>query len=320
MTNEILLSIAIPTYNRAKFLDISLNSLCKSVRKSGRNDVEILILDNASTDETRDVVKKYAEHKFLKYIKNDENIGADNNFKKAISLSRGKYVWIFGDDDLVFDDTILYLAQILDAPTAFGIVHLKAQNFTDETSPAEFQEFKNFKIYDGAKAEFIQEAHTNLTFITSNIVNKSLFDKIDLNTIANNNLGQLYWNIACAILSDKQAVVFDKIYAARQFNSGNYNFSEVFGINLNDTLSSIEKNYDAKFITEIFRKRLLIYYYPANIIRIRNGLSAVRNENCFRSLYEIYKKYPLFWIFTVSAMWIPKKLGLLMIKFMQKTI
>lgn len=96
------------------------------MRKSGRNDVEILILDNASTDETRDVVKKYAEHKFLKYIKNDENIGADNNFKKAISLSSGKYVWIFGDDDLVFDDTILYLAQILDAPTAFGIVHLNS--------------------------------------------------------------------------------------------------------------------------------------------------------------------------------------------------
>lgn len=320
MTNKILLSITIPTYNRANFLDASLRSICKSICKSKRMDIEIVVLDNYSTDNTYEVVKKYSKYAFVRYIKNENNIGPDNNFKKAISLSRGKYVWIFGDDDLVFDDTILYLAQILDAPTAFGIVHLKAQNFTDETSPAEFQEFKNFKIYDGAKAEFIQEAHTNLTFITSNIVNKSLFDKIDLNTIANNNLGQLYWNIACAILTDKQAVVFDKIYAARQFNSGNYNFSEVFGINLNDTLSSIEKNYDAKFITEIFRKRLLIYYYPANIIRIRNGLSAVRNENCFRNLYKIYKKYPLFWIFTVSAMWIPKKLGLLMVKFMQKTI
>jgi len=122
-------------------------------------------------------------------------------------------------------------------------------------------------------------------------------------------------NIAVAFPS-----VFDKIYAARQFNSGRYNFSEVFGANLNDTLITIEKNFDADFVLEIFRKRLLIYYYPANIIRIRNGLSAVRNENCFRNLYKIYKKFPSFWIFTVSAMWIPKKLGLLIVKFMQKTI
>ena len=141
-----------------------------------------------------------------------------------------------------------------------------------------------------------------------------------MDAIANNNLPQLYWNIACAILSNKQVVVFDKIYAARQFNSGRYNFSEVFGTNLNDTLITIEKNFDADFVLEIFRKRLLIYYYPANIIRIRNGLSAVRNENCFRNLYKIYKKFPSFWIFTVSAMWIPKKLGLLIVKFMQKTI
>lgn len=158
--------------------------------------------------------------------------------------------------------------RILDSSSKFGIIHLKAQNFIDEIKPAEFKEFSNFKIYDDDKAEFIKEAHTNLTFITSNIVNKSLFDRIDLDAIANNNLVQLYWNIACAILPDKQVVVFDKIYAAGQFNSGRYNFSEVSGINLNDTLSAIEKNFDADLVLEIFRKRLLIYYYPANIIRI----------------------------------------------------
>ena len=320
MTEDIFLSIAVPTYNRAKFLDKSLNSLCKSVYKSERKDIEILILDNASSDKTSDIAKKYIDFGLVKYIKNSENTGPDNNFKKAISLSRGKYIWIFGDDDLVFDDTIKYLMRILDSSSKFGIIHLKAQNFIDKIKPVEFKEFNNFKIYDDNKAEFIKEANTNLTFITSNIVNKSLFNRIDLDAIANNNLPQLYWNIACAILSDKQVVVFDKIYAARQFNSGRYNFSEVFGTNLNDTLSAIEKNFDADFVLEIFRKRLLIYYYPANIIRIRNGLSAVRNENCFRNLYKIYKKFPSFWIFTVSAMWIPKKLGLLIVKFMQKTI
>lgn len=281
--------------------------------KSERRDIEILILDNASSDKTSDIAKKYIDFGLVKYIKNSENTGPDNNFKKAIFLSRGKYIWIFGDDDLVFDDTIKYLMRILDSSSKFGIIHLKAQNFIDEIKPLEFKEFINFKIYDDDRVEFIKEAHTN-------IVNKSLFDRIDLDAIANNNLPQLYWNIACAILSDKQVVVFDKIYAARQFNSGRYNFSEVFGTNLNDTLSAIEKNFDADFVLEIFRKRLLIYYYPANIIRIRNGLSAVRNENCFRNLYKIYKKFPSFWIFTVSAMWIPEKLGLLIVKFMQKTI
>lgn len=283
-------------------------------------DIEIVVLDNCSTDNTYEVVKKYSKYAFVRYIKNENNIGPDNNFKKSIFASKGKYLWIFGDDDLVFDDTIKCIGQILDYSDEFGIVHLKAQNFTNKVGYNMLQEFKSFKIYNDKRADFIKEAHTNLTFITSNIVNKSLLDKIDINVIPNNNLVHLYWNIACVILSDTQVILFDKIYAARQFNSGNYNFSEVFGINLNETLRIIEEKYNVKFISKIFRKRLLMYYYPANIVRIRNGLSVVKNKNCFRNLYKIYKENPLFWIFTVSAMWIPKKLGLLMIKFMQKTI
>ena len=164
MTENIFLSIAVPTYNRAKFLDKSLNSLCKSVYKSERRDIEILILDNASSDKTSDIAKKYIDFGLVKYIKNSENTGSDNNFKKAISLSRGKYIWIFGDDDLVFDDTIRYLTHILEISLEFGIIHLKAQNFKNEVKPVKFEEFNNFKIYDGDKAEFIKEAHTNLTF------------------------------------------------------------------------------------------------------------------------------------------------------------
>ncbi len=133
--------------------------------KSKRRDIEILILDNASSDKTSDIVKKYIDFGLVKYIKNSENTGPDNNFKKSdFFVARKIYIWIFGDDDLVFDDTIKYLMRILDSSSKFGIIHLKAQNFIDEIKPVEFKEFINFKIYDDDRVEFIKEAHTNLTF------------------------------------------------------------------------------------------------------------------------------------------------------------
>nr|WP_260439156.1 glycosyltransferase [Flavobacterium branchiophilum] len=60
--------------------------------------------NNASTDETEAVIKKYeAMGMPIQYYKNEQNIGADGNFEKCFSKALGKYVWIFGDDELLFN-------------------------------------------------------------------------------------------------------------------------------------------------------------------------------------------------------------------------
>jgi len=101
--NQPLLSICIPTYNRADFLDKCLESLCSSA--AGNLDkLEVVISDNASPDNTKEIVDKYQERLPIRYFLNSENIGCERNIMAVARRAAAEHIWVFGDDDL-FEDT-----------------------------------------------------------------------------------------------------------------------------------------------------------------------------------------------------------------------
>ena len=90
---QLLLSIAIPTYNRAKPLEAQLSSLHKQLSQSlFSSSIEVVVVDNCSDDSTQDLIKDYSakekEYTFSSY-KNTKNIGSDLNFGQAIIRSQG---------------------------------------------------------------------------------------------------------------------------------------------------------------------------------------------------------------------------------------
>jgi abequosyltransferase len=98
--SAIKLSICIPTYNRGAYLRQSLASILLSA-KGFENNIEIIISDNASEDETGEIAKEYqSKHSFIRYHRNETNV-LEKNFYIAVSLANGDYVWLFGDDDLM---------------------------------------------------------------------------------------------------------------------------------------------------------------------------------------------------------------------------
>src|SRR5579872_3211144 len=95
-----LLTIAIPTYNRAGCLKELLSMLADQLTNEPR--VELIISDNTSPDDTPAVVREFQERGLcVRYIRNTQNIGPDANFLQCFEQARGKYVWIFSDDDLI---------------------------------------------------------------------------------------------------------------------------------------------------------------------------------------------------------------------------
>jgi glycosyltransferase involved in cell wall biosynthesis len=80
-------------------LDECLGSL-SSIASSYLQKLEVVISDNASTDNTREIVDKYQQRLSIKYFRNPENIGPDRNIMAAAHLGRAEYVWVFGDDDI----------------------------------------------------------------------------------------------------------------------------------------------------------------------------------------------------------------------------
>ena len=98
-----LISICIPTYNRGDYIHRALES---SIRQSYEN-IEIVVADDASTDDTEAVVRRYmAKDKRIKYFKNNPNLGGQKNFFKAIEFSSGEYIQGLCDDDWISENYI----------------------------------------------------------------------------------------------------------------------------------------------------------------------------------------------------------------------
>lgn len=101
------LSICIPTYNRGQFLPATLDSIISQIDDDARSRVEICISDNASDDNTEELVAGYRErHPQIVYHRWAINMGADLNYLKVVEISSGDYCWLFGSDDVMSQGAI----------------------------------------------------------------------------------------------------------------------------------------------------------------------------------------------------------------------
>jgi len=99
----IALSICIPTYNFGKFIGQTLDSLLPQVS----TDVEVVILDGGSTDDTADVVaNRQHNHPELTYYRQDFRGGIDRDIEKVVDLAKGEYCWLFSADDIMLPGAI----------------------------------------------------------------------------------------------------------------------------------------------------------------------------------------------------------------------
>lgn len=136
-----LLSICIPTWNRASVLERTLNNIISQALEF-KDKVEICISNNGSTDNTKEVVMKFKEKHpeiLIKYNENERNLGPDKNLLKAIDMAEGDFAWTSSDDDSIANngvkEVINFLERIKDKNV--GVVLLNAQgSYFDEEKNA----------------------------------------------------------------------------------------------------------------------------------------------------------------------------------------
>ena len=146
----ILLTIAIPTWNRFHELKNSLTVILNQLEKDFilSKNVEIVISDNDSKDKTESFVKKtIKKHPKINivYHKQKRNVGGDLNVDNLFKISSGDYVWTLSDDDELLDESIKFIVSILKVQSKdIGML------------------FVNYKAYDFKMAEEIN--HHSLFF------------------------------------------------------------------------------------------------------------------------------------------------------------
>jgi len=104
-----LVSICIPTYNRAGMVGDAIRS---ALAQTCRN-IEVLVVDNASTDGTAEVVASFHDPR-LRYVRNGRNLGLFGNFNRCIELAQGKYLHILHSDDTVPPEFIRTCVRFLE--------------------------------------------------------------------------------------------------------------------------------------------------------------------------------------------------------------
>lgn len=109
--NKPLLSICIPTYNRAEYLEKSLDSL---VNQESFSQIEVVISDNCSTDGTQILCERFCkEHANIHYYRNAENIH-DRNFPTVLMRANGVFRKLYNDNMIHFAGELLYLLTLLE--------------------------------------------------------------------------------------------------------------------------------------------------------------------------------------------------------------
>ena len=189
--NSFLLTVAIPTYERQNTLICTLDSICNQVQD--RSDIEIIVVDNCSVGYNIFLLlSDYVQRYNIKIFRNKVNLGIDGNVKCCIKNASGRFVWLFSDDDLMYEYSLNHVISTLHSNLNKGLCVV------------------NYDIYDDEckvllKDNIIKESHydssimSNITFVTSVIVNKELYDKHIKHEYFDKFLGGLYYHMAIGI-------------------------------------------------------------------------------------------------------------------------
>jgi abequosyltransferase len=291
LPKKILLTIAIPTYNRAQYLEKCLMQIINQLDGIDADLLEILVSDNHSSDETELMVKEYLNrYPNLRYMKNSKNIGPDRNISQCFLESRGKYVLILGDDDIISDDYLKVIFKYL-LNAEYGVIHYKSYSFRED-----YKKEKPMLVWPGEsfsftqKDDFIDRTGHMLTFISSNIINKDLIKNefvLDDNYLET-NLVQLSWTLMALMRARKNLLINQYLIASISETNRGYPLFNVFGNNLNQMFTLMSLKLGMNTYLDVINSHMIKVFFPFYIIQIRSGRLSFIQEDMNISLKHVF--------------------------------
>ena len=157
MNVEPLISVVIPTFNYGTYIAACLDSVIAQTYKK----LEIIVVDDGSTDDTASIVAAYPD---VRYVY-QENAGVSAARNKGLALAKGEYVAFIDADDYWAVDKLSKQIDFMEKNREYGIVFTSQQNFLD-----------NDYVKTNAKAIFVSEREVKVA-IQSALIRKEVFHK-----------------------------------------------------------------------------------------------------------------------------------------------
>ncbi len=172
--STILLSICIATYNRADFIAETLDSIIPQLT----NDIELLIVDGASTDETENVIRKYTDsNQHVRYVRLTSKGGVDQDYCKSVELARGEFCWLFTDDDILKPGAIAAVKAAIGEGNCLVVVNAEVcdSELTETLVTRKIDAYKDEQFSADDMERMFVMALNHLSFIGAVVIRRSLW-------------------------------------------------------------------------------------------------------------------------------------------------
>ncbi|RJP25227.1 MAG: glycosyltransferase family 2 protein [Deltaproteobacteria bacterium] len=172
--SDITLSFCITTRDRAAFIGVTLENLISQAT----GEVEIVVLDAASTDGTGEVVDGFARRfPRLRYFRQDDNRGVDRDYDRTVELARGEYCWMMSDDDILSPGAV---AEVLGyCRKGYDLIVANAEDRDSDLRKVLGERrlpFRENRVYRPSEANrFFTDAANHLSFIPSVVIRRDLW-------------------------------------------------------------------------------------------------------------------------------------------------
>jgi abequosyltransferase len=302
-----LLTIAIPTYNRAGFLKQLLTSLFDQLISEPR--VELIISDNASPDETPDVVNEFMQRGLrIRSIRNETNIGPDANFVQCFEQARGNYVWIIGDDDVVLPRRLSQILHHMEKEV-YDLIFLSGYHFQADYFAEEPRREHRPPLSISSPERFIKLVNRrgDFIYISSLIVNKARVSTNNVrlsSSLIGTNVVQLTWAFAALMHFVRGLYIDDHMIAGTVAGSDEgFNAAAVFGKNYKRAVSEclgLETH-----LGRLLTNQVLTRWFPRHWIAFRRSGGNIRVDDSERILRSTFGSNPRYWLVAGPLIYAP---------------
>jgi abequosyltransferase len=306
------LTVAIPSNNKTELLEIAIESIVSQL--SVDSNCEICISDNSVGNGTERLVNsKYESLKPMSYHRSLDSPSLDENVNKVVQLSKGKYVWIFGDDDIIVDGA---LDKIICHLKEFSpdILILNSLSFNQSGIIEESRTIiENSKIYGTEDDdEFLMELGGYLTYLGGIVIRRELWVKYfrpdmvgsyfsHIDTIFRVKSGRtasymaepaIMMRLHSQTWTSKHYEIWNILFPKVIWNLNGYSDiakrSVTPSVLINSVKSILSSRAYGRFNIRIYREVVLKSTEANNITKIIGLLIAILPYNILRILYKYY--------------------------------
>ncbi len=313
-----ILSLMIPTFNRAPFLAELLEALLPQFARVAADVAELVVSDNASDDNTREIVQSFhARGLPCSYVRQPENIGADGNFLSCLRSARGQYCWVLGDDDLPLPGAVDGLLSLLaqgEQTGSYDMVYLSSIAFSGTLNLDAVQTADKLGRYAEVVTDgryFLEKVNALLGLISVVLINRNrLFatPHRPLDELHNSNLLQMGWIFPLVHRRMRVLYCWQRLLAYRSYNSGGWGICEVFGVRL----ERLARAYFAAdpALSRALMNGVLRYWLSDAIMEMRRGRHAEMNtENFAQDIRHVFARNWRYWLFIYPVAELPLPLA-----------